>query len=110
MNITEYNLEFGRWKTDGGAIDCPDQDDYDACESFFAVPPSEIIVHEDFKDDNVTGISNDIAIVKLEWPIEFTRIVRPVSLPSEGEEVQENQVLELTGFGWFFYEFFKRFL
>ena len=104
MNISEYNLEFGRWKTNVGDIDCSDQDDYDACESYFAVPPSQIIKHEDFEDGNLTGLaSNDIALVKLKWSIEFTNLVSPVSLPSDDEEVEENQILELAGFGGFFF-------
>lgn len=99
MNVIEYKVEFGRWKTNAGDIDCVDKDDYDACESYFEIPPSKIIKHKKFVYDEEQIPTNDIAVVKLKWPLMYTNFVRPICLPSVDDELQQDDVVVLTGFG-----------
>lgn len=91
-------MEFGRWKTDKGVIDCDSATDYDACEPFFAVPPLKIIKHVGFVNDASNSVPNDdIAIVKLKWPVMYTNLVRPICLPINN--ITKNEDVVVTGFG-----------
>lgn len=99
VNVTEYKVEFGRWKTNVGDIDCSDQDDYEACDSYFDIPPTKIIKHEGFVNDEDQMSTDDIAIVKLKWPLMYTNLVRPICLPSTDDELHKDDVVVLTGFG-----------
>ncbi|KAH9510086.1 Transmembrane protease serine 13 [Bulinus truncatus] len=55
-----------------------------------------IIVHENY---NFTSLANDIALIKMSSPVEFTGRVRPACLPVYGQEFLLNDFCYATGFG-----------
>lgn len=61
--------------------------------------PTLLTVHPDF--NNVT-LENDIALLKLERPVEFSDNVQPVKLPARNSEVLEpswTQSANVVGYG-----------
>ncbi|RXG57206.1 Trypsin-1 [Armadillidium vulgare] len=58
------------------------------------VPISEFIIHEDF---NKYSMFNDIALLRLQSPLNYTTYVQPIFLPSE--EQQSSGDCTLTGWG-----------
>lgn len=97
-------FQFGRWKTDV-YIDCPDENDDDACIPFIKIPLSTVIYHDEYKKSSriinnsaVTFTLNDIAIVKLLWSIRYSYAVKPVCIPTNDSFPLFNEV-EVSGFG-----------
>lgn len=97
-----YEVELGRWKTDK-RIDCEDENDYDNCEPFIAIPISKIIMHSEYKHDSKTideakiaFSKHDIAIAKLSWKITFSNLIQPIALPIKNMTMT---VIEFSAFG-----------
>ncbi|KAK7076770.1 Tryptase gamma [Halocaridina rubra] len=61
----------------------------------------ERIIHTDYDDDNVL---NDIALLKLEQPLTFTRNVRPVCLGTSGM-LSVGKKIDITGWGVMNYDY-----
>ncbi|XP_015608826.1 trypsin-1, partial [Cephus cinctus] len=59
-----------------------------------------IITHE--KYDPITT-DNDIAVIELEYPLDYDRYVSPVNLPSSDEKYFSGQLATITGWGRFRY-------
>jgi transmembrane serine protease 3 len=71
---------------------------------FYAYKPAGVqtvkavkaIHHEDYNPDSTI---NDIAVIVLDKPINFTSTVQPACLPAYGEEVPENTEATVAGWG-----------
>uniref|UniRef100_A0A3B5AEB4 pancreatic elastase II n=1 Tax=Stegastes partitus TaxID=144197 RepID=A0A3B5AEB4_9TELE len=61
-----------------------------------AISPERIIVHEDW--DSVK-IQNDIALIKLSTPVEFSDTIMPACLPNSGEILPHDSPCYVTGWG-----------
>lgn len=94
-------IELGRWKTTT-SVDCPDANDQEACEKFLEVNITAIGIHDKYviKNGLVVITENDIAIVKLSWPIKYSYVVKPVCLPTAGNSPSFTEVV-VSGFGKF---------
>ncbi|KAI8484056.1 hypothetical protein Bbelb_381740 [Branchiostoma belcheri] len=55
-----------------------------------------IILHEHFNHHNN---DNDIALLRLESPVDWSDTVKPVCLPEAGHELEDNTMCVITGFG-----------
>ncbi|KAH9510073.1 Transmembrane protease serine 13 [Bulinus truncatus] len=58
--------------------------------------PILIILHDEF---NSQSNSNDIALLKLDFPVAFTSKIRPACLPVDGQEFSMNDRCYITGYG-----------
>ncbi|KAH9510064.1 hypothetical protein Btru_043410 [Bulinus truncatus] len=58
--------------------------------------PTLVVLHDEF--DNST-LANDIALLKLDSPVDFTEKVRPACLPVYGQEFSLNDRCYITGYG-----------
>lgn len=47
------------------------------------VPLEKVILHENFESDYLHD-TNDIALIKLKYPVKYNENIRPVCLPKEG--------------------------
>lgn len=56
----------------------------------------DIIVHENFH--NLT-LQNDIALLKLESPIEFNEYARPIQLPKQNQYIPDGENVTVLGWG-----------
>lgn len=70
----------------------------------------KIIIHEKYKKRNNPSHHHDIALIKLDWPIEFDGNIniRPVCLPVMNATKNLNLVnknLTVTGFGKNYFKF-----
>lgn len=97
-----YEVELGRWKTDK-MIDCEDENDYDNCEPFIAIPISRIIMHSEYNqysktidEAKIAFSEHDIAIAKLSWKITFSNLIQPIALPIKNMTMP---VIEFSAFG-----------
>lgn len=73
----------------------------DCADPVVNIPVAETIVHENYKASSATQ-NDDIALIRLERPIQFTEWVKPICLPlSEKlrEKNFENAPLVVAGFG-----------
>lgn len=91
----DLTFEFGRWKTNVGDIDCENLDDYDNCDSFLIIPAKKFFIHEN-------SSLNDIAIIKMEWPVMYTDLIKPICLPSVNDVLKDKDLVVVTGFGNYF--------
>ncbi|XP_041672045.1 mast cell tryptase-like [Cheilinus undulatus] len=57
---------------------------------------SQIIVHPDYND---TLFNNDIALMKLSSPVNFTDFIRPICLASNSSQIHTNSSCWATGWG-----------
>lgn len=103
---SSLTIELGRWKTDA-KIDCPNEDDDDACLPYITIPVSAVLIHKEYDKNkvkfgvkSVDVIKNDIAIVKLGWSITYTDNIKPVCLPTKDNRFTK---VEVSGFGKFIY-------
>lgn len=46
--------------------------------------PAAIHIHPEYNNPNLVDFNNDIALIKLQHPITFSRSVMPICLPEEG--------------------------
>jgi len=60
---------------------------------------SEVRFHPKFKFSPRSGANNDLAIVKLSEPLDFTDTVRPICLPAEGEALPVGKTCVAAGWG-----------
>ncbi|KAH9510076.1 Chymotrypsin-like elastase member 2A [Bulinus truncatus] len=58
--------------------------------------PILIVLHDEF---NSQSNSNDIALLKLDFPVAFTSKIRPACLPIDGQEFSMNDRCYITGYG-----------
>ncbi|XP_022097599.1 uncharacterized protein LOC110983038 [Acanthaster planci] len=63
------------------------------------VTVSEIIVHSFYDPNNDYNYENDIALLKLETPVEFNDYIRPVCLNNVQNETEKYQKCYATGWG-----------
>lgn len=83
-------------------VECDDLEDYnDECSLPYQVPIEKIIKHSEFVYDSASNDSqlNDIALVKLEYHVEYSDVVKPICLPMENYELTNSTEFTLTGFG-----------
>lgn len=94
-------IELGRWKTNI-LTDCPDANDQEACEKFLEMNITAVEIHDKYviKNGSVVITENDIAIVKLSWPIKYSYVAKPVCLPTAENSPSFTEV-EVSGFGKF---------
>lgn len=59
------------------------------------VPVRDIVLHEDFD----SSLRNDIALILLAFPVNFTAHIQPVCLPEKQMEVEKGTVCWVTGWG-----------
>ncbi|XP_065063795.1 plasma kallikrein-like isoform X2 [Rhopilema esculentum] len=57
---------------------------------------TKIIRHENYK---AGSYDNDIALVKLEKPVEYNQLIKPVCLPEQGEDEKADESCYVTGWG-----------
>lgn len=57
---------------------------------------SLMLVHEDYDSRKFL---NDICLLKLVTPLEFTEFVQPVQLPEQGEQTSDGKPCTVTGWG-----------
>jgi hypothetical protein len=94
-------VRFGEWKTNTDP-DCEYGVDGEFCAKYVEIPPQKLVKHESYKSEiGVKRYTNDIAIIKLNWPPKETEAVSSIELPSSEEckQSSENQVWTVTGFG-----------
>lgn len=60
---------------------------------------SQIRFHSAFRFTGYTGAVNDLALLKLETPIQFTDTIRPICLPTAGEALPVGQTCVAAGWG-----------
>lgn len=68
-------------------------------DPFIDVPIEEIIVHESY--DNVEKY-NDIALIRLSQPVNYTQFIRPICLPLDGtlrNRSLAGDTLDVAGWG-----------
>ncbi|XP_031337417.1 CLIP domain-containing serine protease 2-like [Photinus pyralis] len=63
----------------------PDCEEEEYCaDSPIDVPVSEVIVHAEYAENEI-GKPNDIALVRLGYPVTYTRYISPICLPTKQE-------------------------
>ncbi|XP_040354377.1 uncharacterized protein LOC121045539 [Ixodes scapularis] len=58
---------------------------------------SHAVIHPQYVDK---GFANDIALLKLEKPVEFSDYIRPICLPTDGETVRPRHTSFCVAVGW----------
>ncbi|CAN7988240.1 unnamed protein product [Ixodes hexagonus] len=58
---------------------------------------SHAVIHPQYIDK---GFANDIALLKLEKPVEFSDYIRPICLPTDGETVRPRHTSFCVAVGW----------
>lgn len=98
------SIHLGRWRTDVDN-DCPDKNDHEACEELIIVTIAAVKIHNNFDNSSVIIGSekfypnkNDIAIIKLGWPIKYKHNTKPVCLPTI-KHTSSFTAVEVSGFG-----------
>ncbi|XP_032456097.1 transmembrane protease serine 9 [Nasonia vitripennis] len=71
--------------------------DVQKLEEGLILPAGQLIIHEEFDSDNLHDF-NDIALIKLKEPIEFTQDIKPVCLPQKGSDYTGHDV-KVAGWG-----------
>lgn len=51
------------------------------------VNAASIHIHPEYNNPNLMDFNNDIALIKLQHPVTFTRSVMPLCLPEEGSKL-----------------------
>ena len=94
-------IKLGEWKTDMDP-DCDENEEDQSCDPVVSVRPKVIVRHENYKTSRIMEMyKDDIAIIKLAWPIRTTRLISSIKLPKadECDDSVENQMWTVTGFG-----------
>jgi hypothetical protein len=82
--------------------DCETIEDEELCnEKHVDVPVAEVIVHPEYTSFRAAQY-NDIALLKLERDVEFTRWIKPICLPIDSEIRNMDMTshnLEVAGYG-----------
>jgi len=60
---------------------------------------SQILKHPDFIPAKFSNLNDDIALIKLETPIKFSDIIRPICLPTQDEAIPTTKVCAISGWG-----------
>ena len=63
----------------------------------YILPIDEVILHEDFESDYLHD-TNDIALIKLKYPVKFSDTVSPICLPVKGSDYTGHKV-KVAGWG-----------
>ncbi|KAH6929037.1 hypothetical protein HPB50_022496 [Hyalomma asiaticum] len=58
---------------------------------------SHVVIHPEYVDK---GFANDIALLKLDKPVDFSDYIRPICLPSDGETVRPRHTSFCVAVGW----------
>ncbi|XP_077488026.1 uncharacterized protein LOC144098930 [Amblyomma americanum] len=58
---------------------------------------SHVVIHPEYVDK---GFANDIAMLKLDKPVDFSDYIRPICLPSDGETVRPRHTSFCVAVGW----------
>ncbi|KAJ8683975.1 hypothetical protein QAD02_019767 [Eretmocerus hayati] len=58
---------------------------------------TKIIQHEDYNPDD--SYANDIALIKLDSPLTYTELIKPVPLPDSHEKIPAKSVAVVSGWG-----------
>lgn len=61
-------------------------------------PVIEVIIHEKYKP--VSNLANDIAVLRLNTPLEFTQVVQPVTLPDYLQSINDDTSVTIMGWGY----------
>jgi len=62
------------------------------------IDSTQYVIHKDFLDAK-TFVLNDIAIIKLKKPVNFTDTIQPIRLPAQTDVVPDGTVLTAAGWG-----------
>ena len=57
---------------------------------------TKVIRHENYK---FGSYDNDITLVKLEKPVKYNQLIKPVCLPEQGEDEKADEMCYVTGWG-----------
>lgn len=94
MRLGEYCIQT--------EIDCFEGYIHRECgDAVVDMPVAEIIVHDDY-EANSKSQSNDIALIRLERPVNFTDFIRPICLPLAShlkDELLDDAKYLVFGFG-----------
>ncbi|XP_012252329.1 trypsin-1-like [Athalia rosae] len=63
----------------------------------YIAPIDRVILHENFESDQLHD-TNDIALIKLKYPVKYSENVQPVCLPRKGSDYTDHAV-KVTGWG-----------
>jgi hypothetical protein len=73
------------------------KDRYDAGEA--SRQASDVRFHPNFKFTQIGGAQNDLALIKLATPIDFSDTIRPICLPTAGEALPVGKTCVAAGWG-----------
>ena len=59
---------------------------------------NKITVHPEYTD--IETLKNDLAMLELEKPVDFTDTIRPICLPGEEKKDLDGVQATVVGFGW----------
>lgn len=89
-------VRLGEWNLQTNP-DCGEgtREDFICAPSHIDVPISQQIIHENFNQNN----HNDIALLKLDQEVKFSKFIRPICLPMSQNFNTDNLNFIVTGFG-----------
>ncbi|XP_053200295.1 coagulation factor IX-like [Panonychus citri] len=70
LNLTKYSLAFGEYKLD----------DESSADQLITRYPRDIIIHPDYQLNGVNGKEDDIAVIKLNYPVYNLTNIKPVCI------------------------------
>lgn len=90
----ERNRVTSRWQVFTGSIS--------QASSGVSMPVQTIVYHsgyQPFKDPNIDDNSNDIAVIYLATPLNFSDYIQPICLPAHRQPLVDGKVCTVTGWG-----------